>query len=466
MLIESNEVARRRGSNPSSKRNVSFKCFLITNAGKFRVCRDMFMNTLGVGVWVFKKWAHPGENETIPKQKPEKARRSVCKSIEEFLDKLPKMESHYCRKRTTKLYLEPIWTSKKQLYEAYTELHPQNRGSCTTFHKIFEDRNLSLFHPKKDMCETCESFKRKNVSQEKYDEHIRKKNEARRELEADMIDDNKIVLTMDLQAVLLCPWSKVSTMYYKTKLIIHNFTIYNNKSNKGHCYLWNEVEAGLNGSEFASIIVGFLEANYANTTKTIVIYSDGCTYQNRNSCIANALLNFAKIHDVHLVQKFLEKGHTQMEADSMHAAIERQIKKRQIISVPFDYVEICATANRKNPYEVTYLRNAMFKKMDCTELEVYKTIRPGKKKGDPCVTDIRQILYKGGEIKVKLNHTGEWQSLPTRPAKKDPIPFEDIPCLKKRIPLKQKKFQHLQDLKLVIDQDYHQFYDSLPQEKS
>lgn len=30
-----------------------------------------------------------------------------------FLDSLPKMESHYCRANTKKLYLEPIWLTNQ-----------------------------------------------------------------------------------------------------------------------------------------------------------------------------------------------------------------------------------------------------------------------------------------------------------------------------------------------------------------
>lgn len=51
------------------------------------------------------------------------------------------------------------------------------------------------------------------------------KTEARQEKENDKLVINE-VFTMDLQAVLLCPKSNVSSLYYKTKLIIHNFTIY------------------------------------------------------------------------------------------------------------------------------------------------------------------------------------------------------------------------------------------------
>ncbi|MGR0295554.1 hypothetical protein ACUWCL_29440, partial [Klebsiella pneumoniae] len=55
-----------------------------------------------------------------------------------------------------------------------------------------------------------------------------------------------------------------------------------------------------------------------------IVYSDGCTYQNRNVIMANAMLLASKITGFHIVQKYLTKGHTQMEVDSVHATIERE----------------------------------------------------------------------------------------------------------------------------------------------
>ena len=53
------------------------------------------------------------------------------------------------------------------------------------------------------------------------------------------------VVTMDLQQLLLCPKSFSSSVYYKHKLSVHNFTIYDVASKDGQCYLWHEGEGGL-----------------------------------------------------------------------------------------------------------------------------------------------------------------------------------------------------------------------------
>lgn len=59
--------------------------------------------------------------------------------------------------------------------------------------------------------------------------------EARQEKETDKESENE-VFTMDLQSALLCPKSNVSSQYYKTKLIVHNFTVYDLKRKNGYCF--------------------------------------------------------------------------------------------------------------------------------------------------------------------------------------------------------------------------------------
>lgn len=62
-----------------------------------------------------------------------------------------------------------------------------------------------------------------------YYAHIQAKDQApaKKTRDKEAASDKIIVWTMDLQAVLLCPKTKASTMYYKTKLQVHNFTCIN-----------------------------------------------------------------------------------------------------------------------------------------------------------------------------------------------------------------------------------------------
>ncbi|GFY68029.1 MULE domain-containing protein [Trichonephila inaurata madagascariensis] len=58
--------------------------------------------------------------------------------------------------------------------------------------------------------------------------------------------------------------------------------------NKGYCYIWNECEGKLTSNEFSTIILTalgkFINQNPIGDDQELILYSDGCTYQNRNEC--------------------------------------------------------------------------------------------------------------------------------------------------------------------------------------
>jgi hypothetical protein len=117
------------------------------------------------------------------------------------------------------------------------------------------------------------------------------------------------------------------------------------------------MNADLQASTFASCLVDFLQEKYLSIDKKpIIIYSDGCTAQNRNATMANALLYLAEKYEECITQKNLEKGHTQMECDSVHATIERKLKNQDIY-LPSDYARLCEKSRRKQKLQNEKLRS-------------------------------------------------------------------------------------------------------------
>ena len=150
--------------------------------------------------------------------------------------------------------------------------------------------------------------------------------------ETAVVDEKTVVLTIDLQDVLLTPAKLASVVYYKTKLCCHNFTVYDMTSKNICCYFWHESVGGLQSTSFASCLVEYIENELNNNdVNTIFIFSDGCGYQNRNIIMSNATF-YCKTTGKTVVQKYLTKEHTQMEVDSVHSLIERILKKKQVYS--------------------------------------------------------------------------------------------------------------------------------------
>jgi len=180
---------------------------------------------------------------------------------------------------------------------------------------------------------------------------------------------------MDLQAVKICPNLKASALYYKCKIYVHNFTMYNLSSHECTCYWWDETQSDLSASSFVSCIIDQItDYNLKYPLINIILWSDGCCYQNINCTLSNVLLEFA-INTISIEQKYLTKGYTQMECNSVHSTIENKLRNTNIY-LPSDYMRITKSARTK-PFSYRF-----------------DTIRPGKKAGDPTVTNINPLRSK------------------------------------------------------------------------
>jgi hypothetical protein len=339
---------KRKTKDCNSRRSDSKIYYLKVNNKKERVCLNTFLETLGIREWTVRYWLGD-KTETVKTTSVQREDVSVKVSkkelVKKYLNALPKLPSHYCRQSTSKLYLEPLIQTKSQLYRLYVD-YSQPRNDPVTSRKLFEDvllqENIGIFQPKKDACDICSAHKVGNLSDVEYKKHTELKEMARKEKNSDKEAAQKgtiHAITADLQAVKLCPFLNASALYFKTKLAVHNFSVYNLRNNKATCYWFDETACDLKSSTYATFFVDYVTKLLDDDSKDVVIFSDGCTAQNRNSVVSNALLRLAMARNVTITQKYLEKGHTQMEVDSVHSVIERKMKNREIF-LPTQYATI------------------------------------------------------------------------------------------------------------------------------
>lgn len=469
----------RKTSNQGSRREGTFDYFLPINQGQnLQVCRTTFLNTLCLGSYTVQSWVKKSYDKVIPCQEiqntirvktPQSGTQRKLQTARNFLDNIPKLPSHYARKETSKLYLEPVYRSLSDLYKQYKKKCTENEEpllSRFTFERLFHEKNLSLYTLKKDMCDTCCGHTVGNITTSDYEQHIRRKNRARQEKETDKkkaTSGEFILLCMDLESVKVCPYLTASALYFKTKLTCHNFTMYDLVTHQASCYWFDETCADLTASTFTSFVSDYIVRYCLTKGLHIVIYSDGCTYQNRNNIMANGLLNISIEHGVTITQKYLEPGHTQMECDAVHAAIERKLKNREI-HLPSDYITVTKEARiNPFPYEAIQINYDFVKDYNNKTNWRYSTIRPGRKPGEPVVVDLRVIQYRpDGTIYYKINFDDDWTELPVRPKKLNSVTYSALHV--SPIPITSVKFNHLQQLKEVLPRDCHSFYDNLPHE--
>jgi len=315
---------KRKVVKGTSRKAGTFNFYIQESAEiKLRVCKPFFQSTFGITEKQIRNWVVRAVQKCgIPRAVVPLVRNvdQDVSSVERFLDDIPKMPSHYRRSQSSKEYLEPIINSKAQLYKLYAEEcagRNETPLGRTKFNAVLEQKNISLFSPKNDQCDLCCSYDAGNTTVDQWNLHILAKNRARKEKDIDKqsaIAGKCNVLTMDLESVKLAPFLKASSLYYKTKLCVHNFTVYDLKTHNVKCYWWNESEGDLQASTYASCLLNYIEEEHSDDLP-LIIYSDGCTCQNRNAVLSNALLSVAVKSGRVIIQKYLEKGHTQMECD-------------------------------------------------------------------------------------------------------------------------------------------------------
>lgn len=120
----------------------------------------MFLKTLGMKESTVLNWVKlvkSQEAERKSKDKRKEVRIKLYESknseLKTFLNSLPKVESHYCWSSSSKLNLEPMWSSTTELFKFYKRnyCHENNITpvSTTAFFKEFNKETLSFIFQKK-----------------------------------------------------------------------------------------------------------------------------------------------------------------------------------------------------------------------------------------------------------------------------------------------------------------------------
>lgn len=357
------------------RRRNTYQYFLPKDNVLIRTCKKFFLATLDIKEKpVFNSKNNENELSGIAKRDGRGRHPSHRKTSDEALEiirnhinSFPQMESHYCRQNSKKKYLDSNLNLKK-MFDLYLEFCEEKKKVPVKIHvyrEVFnKEFNLGFHKPKKDSCLTCEKYRnmeveKKELYQEEFNRHQENKNLARQAKQADkekaMEDASLKCFTMDLQAVLYSPCSNVSNFYYSRKMATYNFTIYDQVTSHGECFLWDETDGKRGSDEIGSALYKHL-LSLPNHVKHVIYYSDCCGGQNRNRYVTTLLLhairNISNLEKIEI--KFLESGHTQMECDSMHSTIEKAKKNLKIFS-PAEYETIIKAARKKQPYEVIRL---------------------------------------------------------------------------------------------------------------
>lgn len=218
-------------------------------------------------------------------------------NVQKHISSFPTYESHYTRRTNDTKYL-PAHLNLTKMYKLYrSETH---EPVCRTiYEREFKKTKLKFKLRKADTCHKCDVFKMK-IEMETNDEkkekliedrdyHVKSADDAyntkRVDKEKSKLDPSIICQTFDLQQCLPTPFLETSVAFYKRLYWTYNLSTHNLATGQASCYLWHEAIARRGANEIASCIYKEL-LNLPNNVETIILYSDSCAGQNKNSYLS------------------------------------------------------------------------------------------------------------------------------------------------------------------------------------
>lgn len=381
-------VERKRNRNEERKKTktYSFKYYFLKHDKKIRVCKAFYLGVLSISqIRISYFYTHKRAGITTTPRRDLRGSTTSLRikdkkrqEIRDHIDMFPRVPAHYCRSSSSKEYLERSLSLSK-MYDLYIEYCRENKltpeKKWLYCHVFNEEYNIGFHKPKKDLCEICSEYDLKRQEnalngdlEEKYRTHIEAKLSAREEKLKDVStckeDESTALMCFDMQSVLTCPQTQISKAYYKKKFAVYNLTGCDVVQKKGYCALWHELLGGRKGIDIASALHLLLEKllkERPNLTK-IILWSDSCVPQNKNSHMSAALLYFLKQHPTvkSITQKFQVPGHSCVqEVDAMHSVLDRHLNKLELHS-PLAIFKAIKNSRTKKPYKLIQMQKQNF----------------------------------------------------------------------------------------------------------
>ncbi|KAF0706736.1 Uncharacterized protein FWK35_00037535 [Aphis craccivora] len=352
--VKTIDIKRKRRVDGNSRRNISKEYSLTYKNERKIVCLQFILSTLNIS----KKFLYYTVNNASPDQilskldnrgkhvPTNKKSEDTLKAIDEFIQKLPAVKSHYCRASSSRKYLPTDIENVGRLYKMYTSYCTSKKFeivSKTMFRKIFHTKyNIGFHSPKKDKCRFCLKYENITSARELTEEeqklktiHEEEKNAVKEMFLYDQnlskAKGNFICISFDLQKVLNTPQGQNMNLYYSRKYSMFNLTVYESGTQNAIAYLWGETNGGRGCNEIVTCIYKYLlSLDEKQLYKSVALYCDSCCGQNKNRAMIAMLYNtkFKFIEKVKIT--FLLPGHTYMPVDSVHATIERFTRNKTV----------------------------------------------------------------------------------------------------------------------------------------
>nr|CAH7762377.1 unnamed protein product [Callosobruchus chinensis] len=368
--ISMTKIKRRRPKNHKNVRKEARTKYFIRNLNKelVPVCLNTFQKALNVSRFRINRIAERFyyRNE-MPKERrggDTTGNRFMAKkeSIKKFINRLQCSETHYCTNTSGRKYL-PAELNIKKLWRMYqSNVEDDLKVKESYFRYIFNRfYNLGFGTPRVDVCSTCLSLTEKikstttegNRSMLLAEKRVHK---LRAKAFYSLLQEERedlLILSFDCQKNQPLPKLPDQSCYYTRQLYLYNFSVVRghskSKLNKDNvtAYTWTENEFAKGANEISSCLYDCLNSIDMTPYKTVRLICDGCGGQNKNSILISMVCSWfvnAPDHREEIQLIFPITGHSFIPPDRVFGNVEKEVKQREIIVNPNEYINIISNS--------------------------------------------------------------------------------------------------------------------------
>lgn len=281
-------------------------------------------------------------------------------AVMSFINLFHVEEAHYCRGKSQRHYLAAELSINK-MFKQYNDqqIEESLKVKRGFFRRVFNTNySLGFGSPRTDVCSTClqllekikletDPTKRQLLMTEKRVHSLRAK--AFFSLVKEESPDLK-TLSFDCEKNLALPKIPDQSTYYSRQIYLYNCTVVEGSSksqltqNNVFAYCWTENQFNKGANEISSIVYHRLMNTDLAGVQTVRLIADGCGGQNKNS-IMLAMCSKWLVESAPSNVKILELvfpivGHSFIPPDRVFAQIEKEVRKRDTIVRPEEYLDI------------------------------------------------------------------------------------------------------------------------------
>ena len=421
--IRTEMIKRKRTKAEVSRRKVTYEYFVKLNRIDRRVCRQAFLSIHGITkaklqILLQKKRESGNGTPILDKRGKFASPKAIVgpslESVHSHIATLPVIASHYTRATTPhRRYLETGSTIKTLHCDYILWMYENRPGVPPVTQRFYQtvftrDYNIVSQAPKTDVCTTCETLRMQIRNQKELgcdatqlqlqlEEHEKKAKVPRDLLKAAELQGKKTgqdcnikTVAMDLQQTLPCPRLRAGAAYYKRKVWLYNFCVYDINEQEGSMFVWDEMTAGRGADEMASCLLKWIDIKMRQQGQdftTLRVFCDNCAGQNKNHIMVLAALKLVQASVLFRVEfVFMVSGHSYLPCDRAFGNIEKKLATYAFITCPDMYKEGIRNAiGKKNP--VIEMQRSDFLDVRTLLDHVTKRKAPGFSKASQIVVD-------------------------------------------------------------------------------